>query len=321
MTDEARSVELVSVIINCRDGKSYLADALNSAFSQTYRNFEVILIDNCSTDGSADFAVAYNPDTKVFVCPEPMHLGAARNFGISKAKGELICFHDVDDTWVPDKLERQIEFMRKNDLDFCYAGVKEVTENGVFLRDFSPEFGCGDFLKRLLLDFDINMVTPMMKTSLVTPASEAFDPDFRASEEYNLFMRLAVSHRFGAMDEVLGKYTVREDSLTNEKLNFWYIERAKTLTALRKMLGPRLSAVQAEMDAARGRGFYYLACYLMSQKRIRRARKVMSAISWMDKRYRVLFWATFWPYGWQLLHKRNVKAVLLRMIKRLGFVR
>lgn len=304
----------VSIIINCRNGKDYLPNALASAYGQTYPDFEVILIDNFSTDGSADFATATNPATRVFRCPQPMHLGAARNFGITKAKGDLICFHDVDDTWYPDKLSRQIGFMAENEVDFCYAGVTEITESGRVLRDFIPKGECGDFLSRLLLHFDINMVTPMLKRALVTPVEDAFDVDFHASEEYDLFLRLAVKHRFGAMDCVLGHYTVRENSLTNEKARYWYQERASTLRKLRGMLGARYADVHVEMEKARARGLYYLACYLMNTGRAKRARRIMGLISPLDPRYKILYLATFWPFSWEVAHRRNIKSILLRYI-------
>ena len=101
---------LVSVIMNCFNGERYLRDSIDSVISQTYKNWEIIFWDNQSNDKSAKIFKNYKDDRLKYYCA-PSHIEVlyrARNYALKKAKGEFIAFLDVDDWWLPEKLEKQI---------------------------------------------------------------------------------------------------------------------------------------------------------------------------------------------------------------------
>jgi glycosyltransferase involved in cell wall biosynthesis len=116
---------LASVIIPVYNGERYLAEAIESVLTQTYRPIEVIIVDDGSTDDSADVAKRYN--SPVRYCFQPnAGLGAARNKGISQARGSVFAFLDADDLWLEDKLTRQLAVFDENpELDMVFGYAKQ----------------------------------------------------------------------------------------------------------------------------------------------------------------------------------------------------
>ena len=100
---------LVSVIVNVRNGASTLQEALDSVIGQTFSDWEVIVWDDCSTDGSANIVAQFSdPRIRYFLSPEETSLGKARDNAIRQARGEWLAFLDQDDVWLPRKLEMQM---------------------------------------------------------------------------------------------------------------------------------------------------------------------------------------------------------------------
>ena len=101
--------KLVSIIVNCYNSELYINDALDSALSQTYENFEIIVWDNLSTDNTKEIVNSFKSDKiKYFLSTEHTSLGMARNNAIRHSSGSYIAFLDSDDIWLPTKLEKQI---------------------------------------------------------------------------------------------------------------------------------------------------------------------------------------------------------------------
>jgi glycosyltransferase involved in cell wall biosynthesis len=100
-------MSLVSIIIPVYNGEKYLAEAIESVFAQTYRPLEAIVVDDGSTDGSAEIAKRFSPPVK-YCFQANAGTGAARNRGIDLAQGLFFAFLDADDVWIKDKLARQL---------------------------------------------------------------------------------------------------------------------------------------------------------------------------------------------------------------------
>jgi glycosyltransferase involved in cell wall biosynthesis len=116
---------LIIVMIGVYNGAPYLADAIESVFAQTYRPFELIVVDDGSTDGSGDVAKRYG-DALIYAYQENAGNGAARNHAVRLASGELFAFLDADDRFVPDKLERQWAALEADPmLEIVFGHVRE----------------------------------------------------------------------------------------------------------------------------------------------------------------------------------------------------
>ena len=108
---------LVSVIMNCYNGEKYLREAIDSVYAQTYKNWEIIFWDNASTDTSAEITNTYDSKLRYFKGEKTIALGAARNKALEKCSGEYISFLDVDDMWIEEKLELQVQKMNLSVLE------------------------------------------------------------------------------------------------------------------------------------------------------------------------------------------------------------
>jgi len=123
---------LVSIIMPSYNTAGYIGDAIDSVIAQTYTNWELIIIDDCSTDNSNEIINSYK-DSRIVLLKNEKTKGAAlaRNYGLREAKGRFVAFIDSDDTWVSDKLEKQVKFITENDYAFIYSDYR-VCFDGVW---------------------------------------------------------------------------------------------------------------------------------------------------------------------------------------------
>lgn len=125
--------ELVSIITPCYNASEFIGQTIESVLAQTYQNFEMIIIDDCSTDNSIDVISKYiRKDNRIKLIKLKNNSGSAvaRNIGIKEAKGRYIAFLDSDDLWVPEKLIKQIAFMKTNELLVTYSSYFVIDKNG-----------------------------------------------------------------------------------------------------------------------------------------------------------------------------------------------
>lgn len=128
-----RKSDLVSIIMPSYNCGNYLEESIHSVQAQTYQNWELIFMDDCSKDDSVSKASAMrNNDNRIHVFQNIGNLGAAvsRNNALREAKGRWIAFLDSDDLWEPTKLEKQIKFMEKNGYAFSYTEYQEIDADG-----------------------------------------------------------------------------------------------------------------------------------------------------------------------------------------------
>ncbi|MBQ6052019.1 MAG: glycosyltransferase family 2 protein [Clostridia bacterium] len=124
--------DLVSIVMPSYNTGRYIAATLNSVLSQTYRNWELLIVDDCSTDNTDEVVQQFLSDQRIRYIKNEQNSGAAvsRNRALREAKGKWIAFLDSDDLWIPEKLERQIQFMEKNDYHFSYTNYAEIDVSG-----------------------------------------------------------------------------------------------------------------------------------------------------------------------------------------------
>lgn len=122
--------DLVSIIIPVYNAEKYIDETINSVLDQTYNNWELILVNDCSTDNSERLIQKYLKDKRIKLINNKVNSKAAisRNNGIKEANGRYICFLDADDKWDKEKLEIQIKFMKENDCAFSYHSYEFASE-------------------------------------------------------------------------------------------------------------------------------------------------------------------------------------------------
>lgn len=123
--------DLVSIVMPSYNTADYIGDSIRSVLNQTYDNWELLIVDDCSTDNT-DSVVAGFTDSRIRYLKNEHNSGAAvsRNYALREAKGRWIAFLDSDDLWEPEKLEKQIAFMERNGYAFSYTNYEEINADG-----------------------------------------------------------------------------------------------------------------------------------------------------------------------------------------------
>ena len=120
----------VSIIVACYNSQSTIARTIDSILAQSFKNWELIIIDDCSTDNSASIIKNYaDNDSRIIYLKTSRNTGAPsspRNIGIKNASGLYIAFVDSDDMWLPDKLQQQIQLIEQNNYDLVYSHYEKV---------------------------------------------------------------------------------------------------------------------------------------------------------------------------------------------------
>lgn len=208
----------VSVIIPTFNRKQLCKRAIASVLNQTYTGFELIVIDDCSTDGTtAEYLFGNNRDIRCTYVRNSINIGVSgsRNLGVSLSHAEWIAFLDSDDEWHSNKLKKQIEYIMENP-DYNILQTREIwIRKGVRVnppKTHEKTAGC-IFQKSL----DRCMITPssvMLKKKLFLDSGR-FNESIPACEDYGLWLRITLNNPVGLVDELLlTRYGGREDQLS-----------------------------------------------------------------------------------------------------------
>lgn len=217
---------LVSVIMNCRDAARTLPETLASVRAQTFRNFEVILWDSASIDGSGEAALsgaAGLPCFRYFRVAEPAPLGAARNDALARARGELVAFLDCDDLWHPEKLARQVARMRaRPEVGLLCTDTVQMLDGRLLRRTFfqwaRPVRGrvFAELVERQWASMSSVMVRRAALDSVRT-ARGWFAPDLQVCEDADLQYRIAARWDCDYLAEPLTVWRIHGNNATLRK--------------------------------------------------------------------------------------------------------
>lgn len=209
--------EIVSVITPVYNAEKYLKVTVESAVKQTYPEMEIVLIDDCSNDNSAEIVRELQeiyPHIVYYRQPKNMGAGVARNTALEIAKGRYVAFLDADDIWKPEKTTRQLQLMKQKESPFGYTAIEMIDENGKVIKE-----------KRKLkteIKYDFLLHNTMIATSTVIIDRKIMGdfrmPIRRGGQDYATWLKLL---RGGAkavgIDEALEQYRVVAGSLSSNK--------------------------------------------------------------------------------------------------------
>ena len=208
---------LVSIIVPCYNMEKYIADTMMSVKRQTFPNWELLVVDDVSTDKTVTIIESYGKeDSRIHWFVKEKHTGiaASRNQAIGVAKGRFFAFLDADDVWHLEKLERQLEFMLEHKVGFSYSSYDLIDETGKPLEKVIKTAGTltyNDFLRNTI----IGCSTVMIDTDIVGRVTV---PDFRTSEDTATWLDiLKQGFKAYAIEESLTSYRIREKSASSNK--------------------------------------------------------------------------------------------------------
>ncbi|MEG3439828.1 glycosyltransferase [Pannus brasiliensis CCIBt3594] len=208
----------ISVIIPTYNRGALLRETIESVLQQTYRNYEVIIIDDASGDGTADWIAEHYPELPLIRLSENVGGAEARNIGLRQAKGDFIAFLDHDDRWMPDYLEQQIAVIRSSEnIVLSYCDYFEVFVDGSkTFRSGKPRASYPDFTDHLLMQNVIHSLSLTMIRRSALLEVGFFDRSLRICNDLELYLRLSVAGDIVHLPRALvWKYRHSENACNN----------------------------------------------------------------------------------------------------------
>ncbi|MEI7811925.1 MAG: glycosyltransferase family 2 protein [Ignavibacteria bacterium] len=234
----------ISIIIPTYNRAELLCRSLKSVIAQTFTDWEILVIDDLSTDNTKTMTERiiseYNLTEKLFyrLLEKKSGGAAARNVGINMSRGKFIAFLDDDDEWLPDKLQKQIDCVKNEVFGICYTG-REIVRNGNTVAGFGKRYTFrqppGDnHLKEIMKDNFIGVTSSVLIPKSVLLEIDGFDENLPCLQDYDLFIRILHSYKAIGIGEPLVRYYVesstRHVSFTREnvqKASAYFSEKYK----------------------------------------------------------------------------------------------
>ena len=230
--------ELVSIIMPTYNCAKFIAESIDSVIAQTYTNWELIIVDDCSTDNTKQILTPYlqKYSNIHYTClTKNSGPAVARTEALKQAKGEYVAFLDSDDIWYPEKLSKQIAFMQQNNIAFSATGYEVMQEDGSSKNIALIPPQKTDYSKCLRLSCPIGNLTIMYDRRII---GEQQVPEIKKRNDYALWLQIL--HKVPAcygMSEVLAKYRQRTQSVSSNKLKllpfhwhlYHHIEKLSTI--------------------------------------------------------------------------------------------
>lgn len=209
--------KLVSIIMPTYNCAKFIGKTIESVIAQTYENWELIIVDDCSKDNTEEVVSKYK-DNRIKYHKLENNSGAAvaRTEAMKKARGSYMSFLDSDDLWKKDKLEKQLEFMNKNNYNFTCTEYEQIDEEGNKLNKVIKVKKRADY-NRILLDCPVGNSTVMYN---VEKLGKFEVPNIRKRNDDALWLQILKKEKYiYGMPDILMEYRIRSNSISSNKLS------------------------------------------------------------------------------------------------------
>ena len=227
-----KKLPLVSIILNCYNSAKFLKKSISSVVSQNYKNWELIIYDNCSNDNTKSEVLKFknNKKIKYFKSNKFYNLYNARNLAFKKTKGSLITFLDADDWWDKSKLIKQVSFLEKNkEYNVVYANLFLFNEKRNKISLFSKnKLYNGHITQQLLDNFKMPILTTMIRRKVLLKHS--FDKAYNIIGDFDLFVKISLKEKIYSIQEPLAFYRIHNSNMTTNKIDLNIEELEKWLS-------------------------------------------------------------------------------------------
>ncbi|SUY45685.1 teichuronic acid biosynthesis glycosyl transferase [Clostridium putrefaciens] len=210
------SEELVSIIMPAYNCYEFINIALNSVIAQTYENWEIIIVDDCSTDNTAEIVKDYiSKDLRIKYYKLDVNSGAAvaRNKAVDLAQGKYIAFLDSDDVWFPEKLSKQIKFMKQNGYNFTCTSYTKIDDHGKYLNRIIKT--------KVKSDYDGVLKTCPGNSTVVYDAEKLGKfkiPNIKKRNDYVMWLQIIkAEHYLYGLEEPLGSHRITPGAISSNK--------------------------------------------------------------------------------------------------------
>lgn len=207
--------DLVSVIMPAYNAATFIEEAINSVLNQTYRNWELLVVDDCSIDNTSEILKKFN-EQRIKCIKNSKNEGVivSRNKALKIARGKWIAFLDSDDIWEKSKLEKQINFMKDNNYNFSYTKYERVDENGKSLGIICS--GPKQVTETKMYNYDyIGILTVMYNKDVI---GDFCTKIIKGNDDYIMWLKIIKRSDCFLLDENLAKYRVRKNSISHKSI-------------------------------------------------------------------------------------------------------
>ena len=229
----------VSVNICCYNSEKFIEKTLQSVLAQTYRDLEVIIVDDGSSDRTGDIIRSIADQRIIYHYQKNQGLSYSRNRAIDLSKGEYIAFLDHDDLWLPEKLEKQLAlFERNRSLGMVYSDCFAFNMNTgqkVRYSEMTQLFRGWVLAQLFQVDF-IPVLTALVKRDVIGMAGK-FDLNYKIAEDYEFFVRVAERYPVDFIPEPLAVYNLHDDNSVKKQRKTCFLEEMAIITAHRGKFG------------------------------------------------------------------------------------
>lgn len=204
----------VSVIIPAFNAMPHLPQTIESVLQQTFNDFEILIIDDASTDSTVEW-ISQIKDHRIHLIQQTKNQGpnAARNLGINSAKGDYIAFLDADDIWEPAKLFKQVEILERDiHIGLIYTSATIMNEEGQVTGRLFVARKEGNVWESLIQGNFVDCPSSVIVRRECFNQVGLFDVNFRCFEDWEMWIRIAKTYRFAAMSEPLVKFRMVANS-------------------------------------------------------------------------------------------------------------
>ena len=207
----------VTVVIPAYNAMTYLPETLDSVLRQTFTDFEVLIVNDGSTDSIESWLTTVNDDRVILISQANQGLPGARNMGITEAQGEYIAFIDADDLWEPTKLEKQVQCLEaKPEVGLVYAWTLLIDRHGNSTGTVTAAQVEGNVWEKLLLGDVVGSGSAAMVRRSCFDGVGLFDPDLTSIEDCDMWVRIAAHYPFAVIKEVLIFYRQHSTSMSKD---------------------------------------------------------------------------------------------------------
>lgn len=207
---------LVSIIMPSWNTARFIRESIDSVRNQTYTNWELLIVDDCSTDNTDEIVASYS-DERIRYFKNKKNSGAAltRNRALREARGEWIAFLDSDDLWTPEKLERQLQFMKENNYVFSYHEYVKIDEESKPLNIYvsGPEV----VTKHKMYNYGYPGCLTFMYSAKAMGLIQI--KDIKKNNDYAILLKLCKKADCYLLKENLAEYRIRKKSISHDKLS------------------------------------------------------------------------------------------------------
>lgn len=221
---------LVSVVINCYNGEKYLRQSIESVLDQSYKNFELIFWDNKSTDQSKNIIQSYQDKRiKYFYSKNHTTLYQARNLSLKECKGDFVCFLDVDDYFLKNKIAQQLSYFNDQKVGVVYSNYyryyEDINKKKLLTKRLLPS---GNLNQYILEESQISFMTVMIRKKSLDSLEFNFDQKYSILGDYDLLYRLSFNWNFCYIEEPLAVYRIHSNNFSKnfilfiDELKDWY---------------------------------------------------------------------------------------------------